>query len=255
MSLISQVERDRRRAVVHLGLLLIVAALAGAAVVWGFVRAADAERSRVEASAGQPQVEPTTGVLPDVSVESTGIWDLRPVEDGPLILPMPDTVVDGVPVGYPHTTEGAISAAVRYTQAAITLDVAQARRVGDLAAASSYLDAGAEFALAVESSREGLGLAPRGPTDGAYLTYQARAYLVRDATPPRVEVWVLGIVDGAGPVTSGLSRTGPAVAQHLMVWLDGDWRLTDTGDTPDVEAPAPGSAAAYAEGWRDLAIA
>jgi len=254
MSLLSQAERHRRRAVSRLVVLVGVVVLLVLVLVWGVLRATGG----TDDTAGDDpaaSVPTPVGPLPTAVPSQSGTWTMPPVEDGPLILPPSARVVDGVPVGYPHTTEGAISAAARYTQAAITLDAGQASRVGEVAAAPSYLGASDAFASAVQSTRRGLGVAATGSTGGAYLTYQPGAYLVRDATPDRVEVWILGIVDGAGPATGGVSRTGSSVAQHVMVWAEDDWLLTDTGDTPDVPAPAPGSEAAYTEGWRDLAIA
>ena len=44
----------------------------------------------------------------------TGIWTMPPVSAGPLILPRPTDTAGGIPIGFPHSTEGAVSAAAHY---------------------------------------------------------------------------------------------------------------------------------------------
>lgn len=250
MSLTTQVERDRRRAVVQLiAVGVVIALLVAAAIGYGLSRDRDPQT-------GSAAVTPKTQSAPTAATSTAGTWTAPPVSAGPLILPPPARTERGVPLGYPHSTEGAISAAARYTEAAVTLDADQARTVGKLAAAPSYLSAADDFAANVGVARSQLGVPATGPTRGAYLTYQAKAYLVLDATPDRVEVWVLGTADGAGPATGGESNTGPSIARHVVVWAEDDWRLTDDAptDAPPA-APEPGTSQAYEQGWRDCAIA
>lgn len=250
MSLTTQVERGRWRAVAQLVAVGgIVALLVAAAVGYRLTRGPDPQTvSQPAGTAGVP--------APTTTATTAGTWTGPPVSAGPLILPTPARTVRGVPLGYPHSTEGAISAAAHYTEAAVTLDANRARTVGELAGAPSYLSAADDFAANVGVARTQLGVSATGPTGSAYLTYQAQAYLVLDATPDRVEVWVLGTADGAGPSTGGDSRTGPSIARLVMVWVEGDWRLTDNPptDAPSA-APEPATPKAYAQGWRDCAIA
>jgi hypothetical protein len=184
-----------------------------------------------------------------------GIWTIPPVSAGPLILPQPSNTTRGIPTGFAHSSEGAISAAAHYAEASVGLDVDRARALGDVAGAPAYIDAPHDFVRAVRSARTGLGLSRAdGPPTGAYLTFEAQAYRVADATPVRVDVAVLGRVDGAGPATQGQGRGGPTATSYTLVWDDGDWRLAGAGTSLSGPPPAPRSPQAYDEGWRDLAM-
>jgi hypothetical protein len=184
-----------------------------------------------------------------------GIWTVPPVSAGPLILPQPSNTEQGIPTGFPHSTEGAISAAAHYAEASVSLDVDRARVVGSVARAPSYLDASHDFAQGARSARAMLGLAPGQPLAGAYLTFTPQAYRLTDATPERVRLAILGRVEAAGPATHGQGRTSHVATSYTMVWVEGDWRIAGDGDPLPAEIPTPRSPRAYEEGWRDLAIA
>ena len=253
MSLVSQVEERRHRAVRRL------AAAAAGALAAGVLLAVAAFAllgGRADETEVPKQAVPSTAPSHrDPQPTPVGTWTAPPVSAGPLLVPRPDRTVRGVPVGYPHTTEGAIGAAARYTETAVGLDAERAAAVGEVAGAPSYRDAARDLTQGVVAARSSLGLAQTGPTRGAYLTYQAKAYLVTEATPDRVVVSILGIADGAGPATGGMGRAAPSVASHTLVWVDGDWRLAGEGSPTPEPLPQPGSAQSYEEGWRDLAIA
>ncbi|HEX5878465.1 MAG TPA: hypothetical protein VF468_09110 [Actinomycetota bacterium] len=210
----------------------------------------------------RPADVPLDGVPPAASsstgpaTPSTGAWVVPPVSAGPLILPPPAGTARGVPVGFPHTVPGAISAAARYAETAVGLDETRARTVGEVAGAPSYPSAADDFAHGVRIASSTLGVQPGDAGIGAYLTFQARAYRVVDAGADRALIHVLGIADGAGPATSGQGRQAVSVAAYTMVWADGDWKIDGGTDLEEPQPlPAPGSAQAYERGWRDLAIA
>lgn len=263
MSLTDHVEADRRRAFGRLLLLgaVVVALVVAVGVVAATVLGGDDPATTPGSGGGSTTTtaspEPTdtaTETTPDKTPGSAGIWTAPPVSAGPLIAPPAAKTVRKIPVGYPHTTEGAISAAAHYAEATVTLQVDRARAVARAAAAPSYLQAVDDFTANAQTARRNLGIAATGPTRGAFLIYQSQGYLVRDAAPDRADVWILGIAEGAGPATGGQSQGGPSIARFRMVWVDGDWKFTDGGGkTP--QAPQPGSAEAYDEGWRDLALA
>jgi hypothetical protein len=208
------------------------------------------------AAAPRDAVPPATSTSTGTATPQTGDWVVPPVPAGPLILPPPAGTVRGVPVGLPHTVPGAISAAARYAETAIGLDETRAEALGEVAGSPSYPAAAAEFVLGVRGARAGLGIPLGAPLAGAYLVFQARSYRVIEAGPDDAVVQVLGLVEAAGPATSGQGRTATLLVGYELAWVDEDWRLAQpaTAEEPD-PLPSPGSAQAYEGGWRDLALA
>jgi hypothetical protein len=203
---------------------------------------------------------PPTAAAPDnaggaARDAQAGLWHTPPVSAGPLILPPPTGAERGIPVGFPHTTEGAISAAARYAEVSVGLDIEHARALGEVAGAPSYLDAGKHFAQATRIARNSLGLTQDGETPGAYLTFEAQAYRVVDAKPNQVTLAISGRVDGAGPATQGRGQGGITASSYTLVWVDDDWHLAADGNKLPHTIPTPRSPQAYREGWRDLALA
>lgn len=252
MSLTTQVEAGRRAAVRRLA----GAAVAGALAVGLFVALLGmlfaGHRSPPPATpTGRPApVRPAPSAVPSTA----GIWTVPPVSAGPLLLPHPAVTTQGVALGYPHSTAGAISAAARYAEEAVGLDTSRAATVARLTAAPSYLTAAADLTAAVAAARQVLGLPLSGATGGAYLLLQAKGYRVADATPDRVVVAILGLAEGAGPATGGWGRTSATAATHTLVWASGDWRIAAAATPVTEPAPWPGTTQAYQQGWRDLAI-
>lgn len=252
MSLLTAAEQRRRttlrRLLLAVGALVVVVA---STVVVTLLLVDDGEsRPVTTAPDARENTDPSGPPEPD-----TGTWTMHPVSAGPLILPRPAGLEQAVPVGFPHTTEGAISAGAHYAQTAVGLDVDRARTLGDVVGAPAYLDAAHDFAQGARSARDTLGLAPSQDLAGAYLTFTPQAYRVTEATPDRVRLAILGRVDAAGPATHGQGRTSHVATSYTMVWVDGDWRIAGDGDPLPTAVPLPRSPRAYQEGWRDLAIA
>ena len=253
MSLLTAAERRRRNAirrVVMAGGAMLAAAAVGVAVTLVVIDGGElhspAESRRISVPAHQP-----TSAHADA-----GTWQLRSLSAGPLLLPRPTGNQQGIPTGVPHTTEGAISAAARYNEIIIGLDSEVAARVGEVAAAPSYLDAPQDLIQGVTVARRALGLHVDEPAPGAYLMFRAVAYRVLDATPDRVVVAVLGHVDAAGPATNGQGRSVVSAAAYTMVWAEGAWRIAADADLrPLRPLPQPRTPEAYENGWRDLALA
>jgi hypothetical protein len=253
VSLLTAAEQHRRntlrRLLLAIGALALV--VASTVIVTLFIVEDEHPQSAPAASQEQQQHTDTSGLLQP----GTGIWTMPPVSAGPLVLPQPTGLEKAVPVGFPHTTEGAISAAARYAQAAVGLDVDRARTLGDVVGAPAYLDASHDFTRGARSARDTLGLAPGEPVAGAYLTFTPQAYRVTDATPDRVRLAILGRVDAAGPATHGQGRTSTVATSYTLVWADGDWRIAGDGDALPAGVPMPRTPTAYQQGWRDLALA
>lgn len=253
MSLLTTGEQHRRHLLRRLLLAAAVLALVVAASVTLTLLVYDEDPEG--ATGPQPGATAVPTTTPQKAPADAGIWRLRPVSAGPLILPQPASSEQQIPTGFPHTTEGAISAAARYAQTALGLDPDTARVLGGVAGAPSYLEAARDFAQAAASARQSLGLRPGEPTAGAYLTFGAQAYRVSDAMPDRVRLAVLGRVEAAGPVTQGQGRSSYVATSYTLVWAEGDWRIAGDGDPAPSPVPKPRSPQAYQEGWRDLALA
>ncbi len=252
MSLLTAAEQHRRTTLRRLMLAVAALAVVVASTVVVTLLVVDHAPPR---SAAAPPPDRMHGDTRSTPEPATGIWTMPPVSAGPLILPRPTGTEQAVPVGFPHSTEGAISAAAHYAQAAVGLDIERARTLGAVAAAPSYLDASRDFARGAQSARATLGLTPGQPLAGAYLTFTAQAYRVSDATPDRVRLALLGRVDAGGPATHGQGRTSHVATSYTLVWAEGDWRIAGDGDPLSAAVPLPRSPRAYQEGWRDLALA
>jgi hypothetical protein len=251
MSLLTAAEQRRRRTLGRLLLAIGALAIVAASTVIVTLLVVDdgQQRSAITPPPGRENRRTSSAQVP-----GTGMWTMPPVSAGPMILPQPINTAQGTPSGFPHSTEGAISAAAHYAEASVGIDVDRARALGEVAGAPSYIDAPQHFVQAVRSARTGLGLPPDGPPKGAYLTFEAQAYKVADTTPVRVDVAVLGRVDGAGPATQGQGQGGLTATSYTLVWDDGDWHIAGDGTSPSGQPPAPRSPQAYDEGWRDLAM-
>ncbi len=250
MSLLTAAEQRRRttlRRLLAAGGALVLVVAATVVVTLLVVN----QEPRSVTTAPETRDSPGSSGLPE---PGTGIWTMPPVAAGPLILPRPTGTQQGIPIGFPRSTEGAISAAAHYAEASVGLDLERARALGEVAGSASYIDAPRDFVQAVRSTRTALGLSRQGATEGAYLTFEAQAYRVADATPVRVDVAVLGRVDGAGPATQGQGQGGPTATSYTLVWVDGDWHLAGDGTPLSGPPPAPRTPRAYDEGWRDLAM-
>ena len=173
----------------------------------------------------------------------------------PLRLVRGSRVVNDVPLGYPRSTIGAVSAAAAYmTQIASTLDPDRAAAVFRLTADPSYPSAPQQGAQGVISEREQLGLPASGPVPaGTSLVFDPAEYQVRDISADRVTVLLLADYVITLPAQGTQTRVG--VYPLVMHWAGGDWKILapQAGtDYSGLSAP-PGSAQAASAGWQRLA--
>jgi hypothetical protein len=162
--------------------------------------------------------------------------------------------VNEVSVGYPHSTVGAVSAAVQYWgQIASTLDPARASRIAAAVADPAWSNAVAELSQGPIKTRKGLGLRAGGPVpDGASVLLTPVAYQVRQVTADSVTVLLLGYYQITLPGMDPQNRVGVYPLQ--VRWAAGDWKIpasTLSADYSDLQA-TPGSAEASALGWHPL---
>jgi hypothetical protein len=176
-----------------------------------------------------------------------------PALGGPLQLIRGRDLVQGVYLGYPHSTTGAVSAAAEYITGIVsTLDPDRAAAVMRLAADPSYADGPQQAAEGAVNDRKGLGIPASGPVPaGDSLTTTPVEYQVRDTTPDSVTVLLLS--DFITTIAGQGTQTRIAVFPLRMHWAQGDWKLLgfSPSDYSGLSAE-PDSPKAAADGWQDL---
>lgn len=159
----------------------------------------------------------------------------------------------GIRAGFPHTLEGAVSAAVQdWTWAACDLDPASMKVIGRVIAAPSWRGGPAALAAGARRTRVALGLAAAGSVPAAVrVTFTAVEYQVRDASRHHVTVLLLAHYTAAVP--GHQFRASAGVYPVTMRWAHGDWKLAAPGG-PDYSwlDARPGSPQAAASGWHRL---
>lgn len=156
----------------------------------------------------------------------------------------PRRAVNGVPVGFAHSREGAVAALLNYGAALgdprVMLDARRRTQVLAVIATSTYASTFRRGASAFEEARRGpLG---RGLAAGAQTAYLASpiAYRVVSYTPDRavVEGWGVAVVGNDQAVKP---QAAWATTLTTARWQRGDWRIdavrSTDGPTP---ALAPG---------------
>jgi hypothetical protein len=176
-----------------------------------------------------------------------------PALAGPVRIVHGAQLAGGIPVGFPHSTAGAVSAAAEFTALTLsTLDPGQAAAVMRVAADPSYPAGPQQAAAGVVSDRESLGLSASGPVpDGYSFTVAPVQCQVRDVTPGRETVLLLAQFTSVTPAAGIQVRAG--VFPVAMHWTGGDWKVLPTpgGDYSGLAAE-PDSPQAAALGWQDL---
>jgi hypothetical protein len=133
------------------------------------------------ASSARPAARPGTQQQPAASSS--------PPLAGPLAVIQGREFVNGVYLGFPHSTAGAVSAAADVVSEVFsTLDPDRAAAVMRLTAAPSYAGAPQQAASGAASDRQTLGIPATGPVPAGYsllvqpVEYQARDVTADDAT-------------------------------------------------------------------------
>lgn len=198
-----------------------------------------------------------TGASPARTAPSPTI-EPSPVPSGAVTLVAGARVADGVEIGYPHTTVGAISAASAYLAAiASTLDPDYAASLGRMVGDPVNPGLSANLATSVTALRTALQLPANGPVPprAAFLT-TPEMYQLREVYGGQVTVLLLTsntFINAQGG-TAGTTGVYPM----RMRWTSGDWHLAGIGDTGQdysALAASPGTADAIGKGWQPLATA
>ena len=177
----------------------------------------------------------------------------RPPLDGPLQVVQGRELINGVYLGFPHSTAGAVSAADEVVSEVFsTLDPDRAAAVMRLTADPSYADAPQQAARGAASDRQALGIPATGPVPVGYsLLVQPVEYQARDVTADRATVLLLCDFTSTQPGTG--TQTQVAVFPVKVRWAQADWKVESFGtSTDDSLAAEPFSPQAASLGWQQL---
>lgn len=178
-----------------------------------------------------------------------------PLPTGAVTLVPGTRLADGVTVGYPHTTIGAISAASVYLGSiASTLDPDYAASLGRTVGDPANPALPGNLAGSVTALRTALQLPTDGPAPAraAFLT-TPQMYQLREASDD--QALVLLLTSNTFINAQGGTAGTVGVYPMRMHWTSGDWRLAGIGGTAiDYSSltAAPGSPDAAAKGWQPL---
>jgi hypothetical protein len=203
-----------------------------------------------------PALPPGTGAPPAATPGSTPpkpSASASPPLTGPLAVIRGRQLINGVYLGFPHTTAGAVSAAADVVSEVFsTLDPDRAAAVMRLTAAPSYTGAPQQAAQGAASDRQALGVPAAGPVpDGYSLLVQPVEYQARNVAAGHVTVLLLCDFTSTQPGTG--TQTQVAVFPVRVRWAQGDWKVASFGTGSDAGLAAePFSAQAAALGWQEL---
>jgi hypothetical protein len=172
---------------------------------------------------------------------------------GPVHVVQGARLADGVYVGFPHSTAGAVSAADEYATAILsTLDPAQAAAVMRLVADPSFTQGPQQAAQGATATRQVMGIAASGPVPaGASFEMVPVECQVRDVRPDAVTVLLLSDFITRTPAQGTQDRV--SVFPVALHWADGDWKVLPSPATDYSGLDAqPGSPQAAALGWLQL---
>lgn len=172
---------------------------------------------------------------------------------GPLHVVQGRQLVNGVYLGYPDSTVGAVSAADEFLTAIdSTLDPDRAAAVMRLAADPSYANGPQQAAAGVVSDRKSLGLPVSGAVpQGASVETEPVEYQVRDVTSGRVTVLLL--CDFVSTLPDQGTQTKVGVFPVSLHWTEDDWKVLPQPSANYENLSAdPGSPQAADLGWQQL---
>ena len=241
----------KRRRIFPLVLAAVVALLAAVAV-------GVAIESQLGPRAPRTYAPPAAIPLPGAPTPAPSSSSPKPapssVLNGSLELVEGRQLVNGVRIGYPHSTVGAVSASVEYMrQIGSTLDADRAAAVGRLVADQSWSDAPQQLAQGPAATRKQLGLPATGQAPAnASVVLSPVEYQVQSATADDAKVLLLATYTTSSPGQGIQTRMG--VYPLEMKWSAGDWHILTPSDNTDYSglSAQPESPDASAKGWQEL---
>lgn len=205
-----------------------------------------------------PTAAPTSTSAPSPPASPIATPDAIPTgADGAVTLPAPTSDIVGVPVGYPHSPVGAISAAYHFeTALSSTLDPDRAAAIARVVADSSWTTAAADAAQITSLGRQGLGLPPTATgTQGVTSTVTPSDFMIMSQSPDHLDIFLLEHGSTYDATNPSLNKSYVGVVDAPMHWTGTDWRLMNPAAIPAAERSrlaATTPEAAVALGWRPL---
>ena len=176
-----------------------------------------------------------------------------PTLTGPLQVVQGRQQVNGIQLGFPHSTAGAVSAAdADLTEVFSTLDPDRSAAVMRMVADPSYKNAPQQVAQGPVNLRKGLGLPASGPVPaGSSVQAEPVEYQARNVSADTVTVLLLCEFTTTAPDQGTATRTG--VFDEPVHWYAGDWKVLPPPKTGYGNLSAePDSPKAAALGWQQL---
>lgn len=177
----------------------------------------------------------------------------HPALTGPVQLVQGRQLINGVYLGFPQSTAGAVSAAdAVVTEVGSTLDPDRAAAVMRMTADPSFTGAPEQAAEGALNDRKDLGLPSDEPVpDGASVQIVPVDYQVRGVSADLVTVLLL--CDFVSSVPGQGTQTQIGVFPVRMHWVQDDWKvLAVGGDSYSSLVADPGSPQAASLGWQVL---
>ncbi|MER5182636.1 hypothetical protein ABT009_30515 [Streptomyces sp. NPDC002896] len=247
--------RKARLTLAALGVLMVGALIGGGVTAAAVLGGDDTEKDAGKAA-------PTASPSPSKS-KALMYPDITPEKGSKVKLIEPTGQKGGASTGFPHTTDGAISAVVYFWEEYAFLDDQKARQQLEVVTspdADGYID---EQISEVRKLRESVGLPPSGGTPaGVTFETSVNAARVRALTDPSgslsrgdvVSVWLN--YDRYATQADGAPDGDPLkdeMTQFIVKWQDGGWKFTDEAKYKD-QADFPvsyksDSAYAWQDGW------
>lgn len=196
----------------------------------------------VEAKPAIPSPAPSSAVAPSGSIS----------------LVHGSRIADGIEVGFPHTTVGAVSAASEYVDAAAsTLDPDYAASVMRVAGDPGNAALPSSLATSIIKLRGDLQLRTDGPLNPP-VTFQTTAQMYQLRNVAADDVLVLLLTDSTFINARGGTAQTTGVFPVQMRWTAGDWKVSAIGRTgQDYSglAATPDTQTAVKQGWLALIAA
>ena len=162
-------------------------------------------------------------------------------------------LINGVYLGFPHSTAGAVSAADEFaTQLVSTLDPDRAAAVMRLMADPSYSDGPEQAAQGAVNDRAALGVPASGPIPPGFSFQLVPVEYQAEGTRPD-NVTVLLLSDFISTTPGQGTVTGIGVFPLALHWSTGDWKVLPVpGRDYSAITAEPGSPQAASLGWQEL---
>ncbi|MDT3446617.1 hypothetical protein [Pseudofrankia sp. BMG5.37] len=148
----------------------------------------------------------------------------------------------GIPVGYPHTEAGAISACGNYVSAYMTSGNREPTRIRKILNSISVTGAADKIAKSITdtdaATAKNLGVPSINSPEAAFslrvVGYRAQSFTTTKAS---IQIWANASVGVYGDAPDVAPRESWGTDICTVTWSGDDWDLSDAGNGPDGPAP------------------